>query len=229
MGIKNKELPQLENISILPTHLGVINIGVLKNWKQVLDNLEYKEANTGVTDAVATVNKMVHQLPPFSDLHKKFLQISNKWIKMVGFDYELFITSSWINKYKPGGIVRPHSHPETLLSGCYYFEDSTPIVFSEMPHDSVFLSDLVKTRKQTFTYTPKAGDLCVFLSTTYHESLPSDETRYSFVFDAYPKGFNYYERYEAFIKNSDPTMINNFFIKNGKISLSSIEKRTRLE
>jgi len=190
----------IENIPILPAYLGVTNVGVMKNWKPKVDEFFYKTNLNNQYSPTTTITeeKSIHQMPAWKPLGDIGLRAANQWIKMIGYDTDLFMTSSWINKYTPGDVVYKHIHYDSFLSGVYYFEDCSSIVFAESPHKSLFVSGIEKIKEQTFTYTPRAGDLVLFLSYTHHLTLPSDQLRYSFAFDCYPKNMNFTKKYNEY-------------------------------
>ena len=109
-------------------------------------------------------------------------------------DLELTITESWINYTSPGEFHHLHYHPNSFISGVFYFKT--------IPDDSIVF---VKTVKGMFEIEPnnynylnsdswalpvKTGDLLLFPSTLQHQvdKNKSNDVRISLSFNTFIKG-----------------------------------------
>ena len=120
---------------------------------------------------------------------------------VLGFDDEIEIQQSWVNISKTGQHLFEHYHPNSFISGVFYFasdqEKGSPITFNSELYKSNFsvqkLSERVDTyypsTAQNFQHPSIPGQLLLFSSTTTHmvQANQSDEDRISLSFNTYPK------------------------------------------
>ena len=111
---------------------------------------------------------------------------------------ELRITQSWLNINKPQEYHLPHFHPNSYLSGVFYFQC--------LPNDNIMFSNRTKGNMQTLEFTKKkstewnsmntvqniiGGDLIIFPSWVPH-GVNKNETlnreRISLAFNTFPIG-----------------------------------------
>ena len=109
---------------------------------------------------------------------------------------EFVVTQSWLNYTKEGEYHHKHAHPNSLISGVFYFD-------AEFEKDKIyFFKDgyqQIKLPTDTFNlYTSdswffqvKTGDIMLFPSSLTHmvESKKGDNVRTSLAFNVFPKGY----------------------------------------
>ena len=127
----------------------------------------------------------------------KLKKIIDKVIKDVNsnvwkIDKELMITTSWLTKTEKGGESLLHNHLNSMFSGVFYFQDSSPIEFSHIRTNTIYdppLENNVYNSSQ-WILNPKQNDLILFPSELNHQIKKStiEETRYSIAFNVLPKG-----------------------------------------
>ena len=120
---------------------------------------------------------------------------------VLGFNDEIEIQQSWVNISKKGQYLFEHYHPNSFISGVFYFasdqEKGSPITFKSDLHKSNF--SVQKLSETGDKYYPSAaqschhpsipGQLLLFSSTVTHmvQANESDKDRISLSFNTYPK------------------------------------------
>ena len=109
---------------------------------------------------------------------------------------EFVVTQSWLNYTKEGEYHHKHAHPNSLISGVFYFD-------AEFEKDRIyFFKDgyqQIKIPTDTFNlwtsdswfFQVKTGDIMLFPSSLTHmvESKKGDNVRTSLAFNVFPKGY----------------------------------------
>jgi uncharacterized protein (TIGR02466 family) len=105
------------------------------------------------------------------------------------------ITQSWINYTKPGQYHHKHYHPNSIISGVFYFSadyEKDSINFLKEEYKQIFIQskDWNMHNAQTCTISVKTGDLVIFPSNLPHMVDPTngEETRVSLSFNVFPYG-----------------------------------------
>ena len=89
------------------------------------------------------------------------------------YDAELKITQSWINKSARGESHEMHDHPNSIVSGVFYFtttKNTPPIqFFRESPtHIKLNITSYNTFNNNVFSYVPNPGELLLFPSYLKH-------------------------------------------------------------
>lgn len=140
------------------------------------DNMQQVGGNSQSTDSFILNKKELSNI-------KTFIEASIKEYceKILECEDELRITQSWINKSTFGQSHHLHNHPNSIISGVFYFqsdEKTAPIQFRKAS-DSSF--NLIHKKYNHFTtemfnlYTT-SGDLILFPSNLFHTVLPNQST-----------------------------------------------------
>lgn len=170
--------------TIFPTPIGYADLGVDPDWRRLVEIRGFREGDFYQTEM------NLHEDPLWKPLANKCLEASNAWVKQLGYDVELFMTRFWINKYSPGQTIEHHRHPNSFVSGVYYFEDCSGTVFHKTEIGKEMRVKIGNLNEYTATSAgnaAKAGTLCMFLSHTEHSSDPDMNIRYSVSFNTMPK------------------------------------------
>jgi uncharacterized protein (TIGR02466 family) len=104
----------------------------------------------------------------------------------------LVVTQCWTNRNPPGSKHHEHVHPNSIISGVFYFRQSKtlpPIQFSKSIQDSFKLNPekFNLLNAETFLLPMVDGELVLFPSSLRH-SVPfnkGNETRYSMSFNTF--------------------------------------------
>lgn len=147
-------------------------------------------------------NSYILEEPEAIDLKSYILGLTSQYGKLLGYDYESYrFGQSWVSYKHPGQHHTMHSHPNSLISGVFYFgepTDKTPAIkFHKLEggfNVSYLSPKLVKDKRElkysqkefSIEFTP--GLLLLFPSYLHH-SVPlnkTDKTRCSLAFNTVP-------------------------------------------
>ena len=127
-------------------------------------------------------------------LIKNFIYESlNKFTKNIyQTKQRLVVTQCWTNKNPPNSKHHEHVHPNSIISGVFYFRQSKtlpPIQFSKSIQDGIKLNPekYNQLNSETFLLPMVDGELVLFPSSLRH-SVPfnkGNETRYSMSFNTF--------------------------------------------
>jgi len=147
-------------------------------------------------------NSYILDEPESKELKDYILSLVDQYGKILGYDYESYrFGQSWASYKHPGQHHTMHSHPNSLISGVFYYgepTDKTPAIkFHKMEggfNTSYLSPKLVKDKRElkyaqkefSIEFTP--GLLLLFPSYLHH-SVPlnkSEKTRCSLAFNVVP-------------------------------------------
>lgn len=110
-------------------------------------------------------------------------------------DTRLKITQSWLNWTKPGQHHHRHSHPNSLISGCYYVnanKNTDRIYFYRDGYQQIKFPPIEWNmfNSDSWWFSVGTGDLILFPSSLTHMVQPveGDDTRISLAFNTFPIG-----------------------------------------
>lgn len=110
-------------------------------------------------------------------------------------DVHLKITQSWLNWTKPGQYHHKHSHPNSLISGCYYVKsnkESDRIYFYRDGYQQIKFPPVEWNiyNSDSWWFPVGVGELILFPSSLTHMVQPveGDDTRISLAFNTFPIG-----------------------------------------
>jgi uncharacterized protein (TIGR02466 family) len=147
-------------------------------------------------------NSYILDEPESKDLKNYILGLVNQYGKMVGYEYDSYrFGQSWVSYKHPGQHHTMHSHPNSLISGVFYFgepTDKTPAIkfhkleggFNVSYLSPKFVKDKreLKYAQKEFSIEFTPGLLLLFPSYLHH-SVPlnkTDKTRCSLAFNIVP-------------------------------------------
>ena len=114
--------------------------------------------------------------------------------RVLATDQLLTVTQSWANKNIKGANHHDHVHPNSIVSGVFYFQtsSSTPIVFSRTMQHFFFFEPIKynTVNSSQFKLEVKAGECILFPSSLRH-AVPenkSNEERISMSFNTFSLG-----------------------------------------
>lgn len=137
-----------------------------------------------------------------SELKSHILQLVSEYGKILGYDYDSYkLGQSWISYKHPGQHHTMHTHPNSLISGVFYFgepADKTPAIKFHKMEGGVNTSYLspkvvldrrdIKYAQNEFSIEFTPGLLLLFPSYLHH-SVPlnkTEKTRCSLAFNVVP-------------------------------------------
>ena len=104
---------------------------------------------------------------------------------------KMIVTQSWCNKNPPNTEHPVHHHPNSIISGVFYFKQNKNLPPIQLVNQvSTFLLDIEEfnaLNSRMFSVPMKDGELILFPSTVWHTVLPNQgkETRYSMSFNTF--------------------------------------------
>jgi uncharacterized protein (TIGR02466 family) len=160
-----------------------------------INNIDKLETNAGnkFTSEQYFLNK--HEDTVFYKIIKKHLNIYFHNILMASDEIELYLTQSWLNRNEPGEFHHAHTHPNSYISGTFYYRVNdetgkfvladtkyTPIEFQKKDYN-IFNSNCWK-------FTPVQYELFLFPSSIIHnvETNKSNISRISLAFNTFLRG-----------------------------------------
>ena len=156
-----------------------------------IENLEYIEQknnkNCRSTDSYLFKHEPLKKLKNFCG------ESLNKYTeKVLNSKQRLMITQCWTNKNPPGARHHEHVHPNSIVSGVFYFKIGgkiPPIQFAKDIQSSFKLDPIGynSVNAETFLLPCVPGELLLFPSSLKH-SVPinqSEKTRYSLSFNTF--------------------------------------------
>lgn len=183
---------------VFPSALLHANIG-RELLKEEIDYAQHLSGFVNESDGnFQSTNHYVLNEPPFADL-KQFIEAGlDTYVKTVMIpeeDVQLYITQSWLNYTEPNKFHHLHTHPNSLISGVFYFnaiKGKDAIMFERKEYERIYY-----VPKKPNIFNAKnihvdvvTGDLLLFPSEIPH-SVPktkSDEVRVSLAFNTFVKG-----------------------------------------
>lgn len=112
-------------------------------------------------------------------------------LEVAGYDVQgMGITQSWVSIKQPGQKHVAHAHPNSLISGAFYFDDGgESIIFTGHEHDFFKVKrNPEKAPWNTYALQPKQYGVVLFPSHLEHEVNTNNDTaeRYSLSFNSLP-------------------------------------------
>lgn len=111
-------------------------------------------------------------------------------------DVRLRITQSWLNWTKPGQYHHKHTHPNSLISGCFYVKankETDKIFFYRDGYQRIKFPPVEWNtyNSESWWYPVGSGDLVFFPSSLTHMVQPvgGEDTRVSLAFNTFPIGY----------------------------------------
>ncbi len=181
-----------ELLQIFPTPVLITKYeGNISEETKYVENLEYLDQKDNKNFKSKDSYLMKHEI--FKNIKNFFGESITKYTeKVLNSKQRLVITQCWTNKNPPGAKHHEHVHPNSILSGVFFFRIGgklPPIQFAKSVQGAMKL-DPVKYNNitaETFLLPCVPGELLLFPSSLKH-SVPinlSEETRYSMSFNTF--------------------------------------------
>ena len=181
-----------ELLQIFPTPVLITKYdGDISEETKYVENLEYLDQKENKNFKSKDSYLMKHEI--FKKIKSFFGESIIKYTeKVLNSKQRLVITQCWTNKNPPGAKHHEHVHPNSILSGVFFFRIGgklPPIQFAKSTQSAMKL-DPAKYNNitaETFLLPCVPGELLLFPSNLKH-SVPinlSEETRYSMSFNTF--------------------------------------------
>jgi uncharacterized protein (TIGR02466 family) len=181
-----------ELLQIFPTPVLITKYdGNISEETKYVENLEYIDQKENKNFKSKDSYLLKHEI--FKNIKNFFGESITKYTeKVLNSKQRLVITQCWTNRNPPGAKHHEHVHPNSILSGVFFFKIGgklPPIQFAKTNQVSMKL-DPVKYNNitaETFLLPCTPGELLLFPSNLKH-SVPmnlSEETRYSMSFNTF--------------------------------------------
>tara|TARA_R110002126_G_scaffold115956_1_gene254937 strand:+ start:191 stop:814 length:624 start_codon:yes stop_codon:yes gene_type:complete len=173
----------------VPVHISKYEKDLTKE-QDFIKNISY--VPNGSNGNFKSVNTFLLQSKELKKLKEFILSQLNIYTKTILLSSDILIpTISWTNKNPKGSRHHQHIHPNSIVSGVFYFSinDSAPIQFHKHDFGGIKLDSDKYNNYNNGMYSVKMNksELVLFPSTTRH-SVPenkSDEIRYSLSFNTF--------------------------------------------
>jgi len=191
--------PIINNLFPTPIYTTKIDRGFTKQELQFVDNQKNKctnnQGNINTKDNYILNRKEFKNIKKFLDKHcKDYLDT----IICPKDNIELYITQSWLNYTEANQYHHKHEHPNSVVSGVFYFDSdikNDKILFSHSRGYQQISPTIDKTKfnlwnSNTWFFPVETGNLFMFPSSTTHqvETKKGNNTRISLAFNTFYKG-----------------------------------------
>tara|TARA_R110000803_G_scaffold32978_1_gene72324 strand:- start:244 stop:858 length:615 start_codon:yes stop_codon:yes gene_type:complete len=179
---------------VFPRLIGIVNFQ--QNMDDINNQLEQVKSSNKDFGTRSEDSYVLDQLP-FLNFKQQLVEHANAYFENV-LCYkpsDLRMTQSWVNVKSPGEHHWPHKHPNSVISGTYYWQDDiVPLVFTDdkesnfhIEHDQDKLQEFDMAQKIINCYVQK-NTLVLFESNLMHGVGPNNgnENRYSLAFNMFP-------------------------------------------
>lgn len=193
-------LQNAETVGLFPIPVTKFSYNCPEDLIRILKNLEMINKGTGNTyDHLRSKNTYVLDIESLSELRGAIeIRLAEYMKGVMSFEYPGQLTQSWVLKSMPGESHHQHVHPNSIISGVYYFDlpnGSSKIRFHKSVHSASYLmepmvnQEAAKNNFYAFDWIDIEvfnGDIIMFPSYLEH-SVPinnSDRERWSMAFNS---------------------------------------------
>ena len=198
MSEKNLK-PIIHSIFPTPVYITKIDRGFTKQELQFVKEQKKhctnNEGNINTKDNYILNRKEFKNIKKFLDKHcKEYLDT----VICPKNNIELYITQSWLNYTEANQYHHKHSHPNSVVSGVFYFDSdikNDKILFTNSKGYEQIKPEIDNTKfnlwnSKTWFFPVETGNLFMFPSSTTHqvETKQGNNTRISLAFNTFYKG-----------------------------------------
>ena len=191
--MSNFKFHNLFPTTILSTILNNIDKNDINLYQNYFSGKEY---NNTPNEGMYSKNNRVLEHHVFNKLKNEILKFSKLYLNNLGHVFEdIQIGSSWVNILNKKNTIKLHQHTNSYISGVFYLNSSSSLIFDNPLISKWFFSSMVKKDKNNFCtfndfeFKPSSKELILFPSFLYHKVIPSDtDNRISLAFNIIPKG-----------------------------------------
>ena len=191
--------PTIHSLFPTPIYITKINRNFTKKELQFVDNQKNKciknEGN------INTKNNYILNKKEFKNINKFLEKHCQNYLDTIicpKNNLELYITQSWLNYTEANQYHHKHEHPNSVVSGVFYFDSDVKndkILFSHSKDYQQIKPEIDNTKfnlwnSGTWFFPVETGNLFMFPSSTTHqvETKKGTNTRISLAFNTFYKG-----------------------------------------
>jgi len=191
--------PTIHSLFPTPIYITKINRKFTKKELQFVDNQKNKciknEGN------INTKNNYILNKKEFKNINKFLEKHCQNYLDTIicpKNNLELYITQSWLNYTEANQYHHKHEHPNSVVSGVFYFDSDVKndkILFSHSKDYQQIKPEIDDTKfnlwnSGTWFFPVETGNLFMFPSSTTHqvETKKGTNTRISLAFNTFYKG-----------------------------------------
>ena len=190
----------LQTLSLFPTAVMKGNIG-RSLTKEELSIIDYHSDKTILNFGNVTSEEhyILNKHPELKDLKQYIEECINHYVHNIispSNDVTFYITQSWLNYTKKGEFHHKHTHPNSIVSGVFYFHADqffdkikffSAIEYKQIDFD---VKNYNLYNSPSWWIETGTGDLVLFPSNLTHTVDPTlgDDTRISLAFNTFAKG-----------------------------------------
>lgn len=169
-------MKELEQLKLFPTAVFRFNMGrkpndIEKAYVEKCSNDTYLNVGN-----VVSVDRYVLDREPMGEIREAIQSALNAYLKNVYAPSQsvmVYITQSWLNFTNPGQHHHPHSHPNSFLSGTYYFsadKEKDSISFFQPKLREIMLptENFNEYNSERWIVPVETGDIVIFPSNLKH-------------------------------------------------------------
>ena len=185
-------------INIFPTPIYFSNLERNFTKKEILFTEQTKNKVRDNDGNVTSIDNYILNNKCFSQLKKDLtLKVNDYFNKIICPLEEVkpYITQSWLNYTKKNDYHHSHEHPNSFVSGVFYFNadpDVDTITFMKKDYNSILLEikEYNLFNSKTWWFPIQTGQLILFPSSTTHfvSSKQGENLRTSLAFNVFIKG-----------------------------------------
>jgi uncharacterized protein (TIGR02466 family) len=195
----------LDNYNTIPlfsTPVYTSKIDIPKENQDNLKRYEYDRMDNG--SASYTKDRKILNLPEFSLLKSRVMEHINTYgrdVLKIKPEIELYITTSWINKFEPKDYGGIHSHVNAIISGVLYLDVSEKSGDLCLAKDPGYINTFSQTidieysewnifNSKTWYIHPENNMIVMFPAHLSHRINANleDKNRYSLAFNVFVRG-----------------------------------------
>tara|TARA_R100001460_G_scaffold81324_1_gene122248 strand:- start:265 stop:888 length:624 start_codon:yes stop_codon:yes gene_type:complete len=187
----------IENLFSIPVYLSD-GYTLDANNKDALIKYATNNQSRNTSGNIITTDHYILDIPYLSDLKKYLLEQISKYaheVLCIIKNIDVYITQSWLNINPTNTSHHFHSHPNSFISGTYYFQGNTPISFKH-DHRNIFqnfafdFTEINTYNSNICNIKIQEGRCLLFPSTLHHfvENNNDKEERISLSFNTFIKG-----------------------------------------
>lgn len=169
-------MKEVERLNLFPTAVFKFNMGRKPNDEEKAYVEECSKETFLNVGNVVSVDRYVLDREPMAGIRKSVQFALDSYVKNVhapSQSVKIYITQSWLNFTNPGQSHHPHSHPNSFLSGTYYFsankdQDSISLFNQNLREIMLPTENYNEYNSDRWIVPVETGDILIFPSNLKH-------------------------------------------------------------
>lgn len=185
----------MNTLEIFPIQVLEEELDVSPATTEFLDSAELIQPPENYLDVYPdrSADSYILRCEELAELNEQIHDLTNGYCaKVLELPFDITVTQSWISEAPKGRRLTEHLHPNSFLSGVYYWQDDLSPLKFRYQKGGLHQNNLnVLSDEDFFTYEmkPKSGHLYVFPSYLKHHVDPTetDAPRRTLAYNAVPR------------------------------------------